>query len=420
MGDKYNAFQEMLQLLDRAAALLGLKQDDYITLKYPDRELKVSIPMKMDDGSVQVFEGYRVQHSGARGPYKGGIRYHENVDLDEIKALAAWMSLKSAVVNIPYGGAKGGVKVDATKLSKGELERLTRRYATLLYPIVGPHIDIPAPDINTNAEVMGWFMDTFSTLRGQLTPGVVTGKPVPIGGSLGRSDATGRGLTLITKEVLKKLGLSAESTRVAIQGAGNVGGTTAKFLHEEGFKIIALSDVSGGIFLEEGLDIPEIIDFLRAQRGRLLKDYQTPKLVRISNEELLRQNVEILIPAALENQITSKTAPHIQAKIVVEAANGPTTIRGDLILEENGIIAVPDILANSGGVIVSYFEWLQNLQSFSWEEEKVITRLENLLTKAFNEVWETAAEKGTSLRMGAYMLALDRIVTSAKMRGMSC
>jgi len=419
MSKNYNPYKAMLEVLDKAANMLGLEEQDYVHLKYPERELKVSIPVEMDDGSIQVFEGYRVQHSSVRGPYKGGIRYHQDVDMDEVKALAGWMSFKCAVVDIPFGGGKGGVRVDATKLSKKELERLTRKYTTLLYPIVGPEIDIPAPDVNTNAEVMGWFMDTYSTLRGQLSPGVVTGKPVPIGGSLGRAEATGRGVMFVTREIANKLHLPLKGARVAVQGAGNVGGTAAKLLYKEGCKVVALSDVSGGIYSEEGLNIEEIVDFLTAERGRLLKDYDAPGLVRISNEELLTSDVDILIPAALGNQITEEIAPRIKAKIIVEGANGPTTVGADKILEENGIVVVPDILANAGGVTVSYFEWVQNLQHFRWEEEEVNRRLENIMIKAFNDVWSTAEKAGTSLRMGAYMVAVDRIVTASKMRGIS-
>lgn len=419
MAKGYNPYQEMLEVLDQAAKKLGLEEKDYVQLKYPEREVKVAIPVEMDDGSIQVFEGYRVQHSSVRGPYKGGIRYHQNVDMDEVKALAAWMSFKCAVVDIPYGGGKGGVTVDATKLSKKELERLTRKYAALLYPVIGPEIDIPAPDVNTNAEVMGWFMDTYSTLRGHLSPGVVTGKPIPIGGSLGRGEATGRGVMLMVREICKKLHLPLKGAKVAVQGAGNVGGTAARLLHREGCKVVALSDVSGGIYSEDGLDMDEIMDFLTAQRGRLLKDYDAPNLTRISNEELLTQDVDILIPAALENQITEEIAPHIKARIVVEGANGPTTVGGDRVLEEKGVVVVPDILANSGGVTVSYFEWVQNLQSFRWEEEEINNRLENIMIKAFNEVWNKAVEAETTLRMGAYMVAVDRIVTASKMRGLS-
>ncbi|NLJ40629.1 MAG: Glu/Leu/Phe/Val dehydrogenase [Clostridiales bacterium] len=419
MDNGYNPYGEMLEVLDRAAGMLGLEEKDYIRLKYPEREMKVSIPMEMDDGSVEVFEGYRVQHSGVRGPYKGGIRFHQDVNMDEVKALAAWMSFKCAVVNIPYGGGKGGVAVDATKLTKRELERLTRKYVTLLYPIIGPKIDIPAPDVNTNPEIMGWFMDTYSTLKGQLTPGVVTGKPVPIGGSLGRGEATGRGIMLMVKEIAKKMSIPLKGAKVAVQGAGNVGGTAAKLLHREGCKIVALSDVSGGILLEDGLDMEEIVSFLTAERGRLLKDYDAPGLKRISNGELLTQGVDFLIPAALENQITGEIAPDIKARVVVEGANGPTTVNGDKILEERGIVVVPDILANSGGVTVSYFEWLQNLQSTSWEEEEINKRLENIMVKAFGSVWDTAVEACTTLRMGAYMVAVDRIVTASKLRGIS-
>jgi glutamate dehydrogenase (NAD(P)+) len=419
MVTKYNPYEEVLQILDKAAALLKLEKDDYVKLKYPDREIKVSLPVKMDDGSVRVFEGYRVQHSGVRGPYKGGFRYHQNVDLDEVKALAALMSFKCSLINIPYGGAKGGVAVDVTKLSKSELERLTRKYATLLYPFVGPQIDIPAPDVNTNAEIMGWFMDTYSTMAGHLTPGVVTGKPIHLGGSLGRNEATGRGVMLTTREICKKVGLPLKNATTAVQGAGNVGGTAALFLHRQGCKIVAISDVSGGIYHKDGLNMEEIYAFLTAKRGRLLKDYDAPNLERISNQELLLQDVDILIPAALENQITQEIAPQIKAKIIVEGANGPTTVNGDKILEENGVIVVPDILANSGGVAVSYFEWVQNLQYLSWDEDEVNHKLEILMVKAFNDVWDTAKEANTSLRMGAFMVAINRIVTASKSRGLS-
>lgn len=419
MSKKYNPYDEILTTLEQAAKKLGLKEDDYIQLKYPERELQVSVPVRMDDGSIKVFEGYRVQHSGARGPYKGGIRYHQNVDMDEIKALAVMMSLKCAVVDIPYGGGKGGVTVDATKLSNAELERLTRSFATRLFPIIGPHTDIPAPDVNTNGEVMAWFMDAYSTLSGYLTPGVVTGKPAQVGGSLGRRDATGRGIMLMTREIAKQVGLELKGARVAVQGAGNVGGTAAKFLKQAGCKVVALSDVSGGLYSDTGLDIEDIVTFLRARRGRTLAEYEGTNFERITNEELLSTEVDILIPAALENAITAETAPGTRTKIVVEAANGPTNSDGDRILEEKGVIVVPDILANAGGVIVSYFEWIQNLQYLKWDEEEINKKLENLMVKAFNDVWNTAEKAGTSLRMGAYMVAVDRIATASKLRGMA-
>jgi len=415
----YNPHEEIIKIIDRAAALLGLEEKDYIQLKYPERELKVSVPVRMDDGSIQVFEGYRVQHSGIRGPYKGGIRYHQKVDMDEVKALAAAMTFKCAVVDIPYGGGKGGVTVDATKLSKGELERLTRKYTALLYPIVGPHVDIPAPDVNTNEEVMAWFMDTYSLVNGQLTLGVVTGKPVPLGGSLGRREATGRGILLVAREIAKKMGLSLQGATVAVQGAGSVGGTAALLLHREGCKVVAISDVSGAIYSEKGLDMEAIITFLRAERGRLLKDYTAPDVARISNEQLLQLEVDILIPAALENAIHERNAPHVQAKIILEGANGPTTSAADAVLEEKGVTVVPDILTNAGGVVVSYFEWLQNLQAEKWDEDEINRKLEHIMVRSFHDVWNMAEKAETSLRMGAYMLALDRLVTASKLRGLT-
>lgn len=419
MSKDYNPHDEIMKTVDRAASLLGLEERDYIQLKYPERELKVSVPVRMDDGSIKVFEGYRVQHSGVRGPYKGGIRYHQSVDMDEVKALAAAMTFKCAVVDIPYGGGKGGITVDASKLSKGELERLTRKYTTLLYPIVGPHIDIPAPDVNTNHEVMAWFMDTYSVLNGQLTLGVVTGKPIPLGGSLGRREATGRGVLIIAREIAKKLGLKLPGSTVAVQGAGSVGGTAALLLHREGCKVVAIGDVSGTVYNENGLDVEEIVSFLRAERGRLLKDYDAPGLERISNEELLQLEVDILVPAALEKAIHEQNAPQIKAKIVLEGANGPTTSGADAILEEKGVTVVPDILTNAGGVVVSYFEWLQNLQSVKWDEDEINEKLENIMIKAFHGVWNMAEKAGASLRLGAYMLALDRLVTASKLRGLT-
>lgn len=419
MAGDYNPYDEMLKVLDDAAEKLGLKADDYIKLKYPEKELKVSIPVRMDDGSTKVFEGYRVQHSSVRGPYKGGIRYHQNVDVNEVKALAALMSLKCAVVNIPYGGGKGGVTVDPFQLSKGELERLTRSMVTQFFPIIGPTKDIPAPDVNTNAEIMGWFVDTYSTLKGELSPGVVTGKPIALGGSLGRAEATGRGIMFATREVAKKKGIDLKGARVAVQGAGNVGGVAAKLIHREGGIVVAISDVSGGIYKEDGLDIDEIISFLTAERGRLLKDYTVPGLKRISNDEILTQDVDILVPAALENQITEKNADKIKAKIIVEGANGPTTSAADVILAKRDITLVPDILANAGGVVVSYFEWVQNLQNFYWSEAKVNESLEDIMVNAFESVWETAQKHKVSMRVAAYMVSVDRIVTASKMKGMA-
>ena len=381
----YNPYENMIAVLEEAAGKLGLKPEEYETLKYPERELTVSIPVKMDDGTLKVFEGYRVQHNSARGPYKGGIRYHQNANPDEVKALAAWMSFKCAVVNIPYGGAKGGIKVDPGKLSRDELIRLTRRYTTRILPLIGPDQDIPAPDVNTNGEVMGWIMDTYSMFKGHSVPGVVTGKPVEIGGSIGRSEATGRGVTIIAEKCITDLGMDPQKQTYAVQGMENVGGTAAKILYDEGKKVIAVSDWSGGVMDQEGLDIPKILEFL-SDRSRCLKDYEAEGAEHITNEELLTCDCDILIPAALENQITEENAGAIQAKVIVEAANGPTTVEADKILEKRGILVVPDILANAGGVVVSYFEWVQNIQSMAWDLEEVNQTLKKIMMKAY--IWK--------------------------------
>ncbi|MDO4307413.1 MAG: Glu/Leu/Phe/Val dehydrogenase [Eubacteriales bacterium] len=417
MGNKaYNPYENMLSVLDQAAGKLGLARSDYETLRYPERELTVSIPVKMDNGEIKVFEGYRVQHNSSRGPYKGGIRYHQDSNLDEVKALSAWMSFKCAVVNIPYGGAKGGIKVDPRELSRDELIRLTRRYTTRILPIIGPDQDIPAPDVNTNGEVMGWIMDTYSMFKGHSVPGVVTGKPLEIGGSIGRPEATGRGVTIITLQCLKNMGLDADAQTYAIQGMGNVGGTAASIFYETGKKIVAVGDYSGGVYKEDGLNIPEILAFL-SDRKNCLKDYQAEGVAHITNDELLTCKCDVLIPAALENQITEENADRIQAKVIVEAANGPTTVEADEILNKKGIIVVPDILANAGGVVVSYFEWVQNIQSMAWDLDEVNKTLEKIMLKAYNDVDNMAKEKNSTMRMGAYMVAINRIVTAGKMRG---
>lgn len=412
----YNPYENMIAVLEQAADKLGLKQDEYETLKYPERELTVSIPVRMDDGTLKVFEGYRVQHNSARGPYKGGIRYHQNANPDEVKALAAWMSFKCAVANIPYGGAKGGIKVDPRQLSKDELIRLTRRYTTRILPLIGPDQDIPAPDVNTNGEVMGWIMDTYSMFKGHSVPGVVTGKPIEIGGSIGRAEATGRGVTIIAEKCLEDEGLDPKEQTYAIQGIGNVGGTAAAILYEEGKKVIAVSDWSGAVMKKDGLNIPEIREFL-SDRKNCLKDYNGEGAEHITNEELLTCDCTVLIPAALENQITEENAGDIKAKIVVEAANGPTTVEADKILEERGILVVPDILANAGGVVVSYFEWVQNIQSMAWELDEVNQMLKKVMLKAYNDVRTMSKEKDSTMRMGAYMVAINRITTAGKLRG---
>ncbi len=417
MSDTYNPYTDMLDSLEKAARLLGLEERDYAAMKYPERELKVSIPVEMDDGQIKVFEGYRVQHSTSRGPCKGGLRYHPEVNIDEVKALAAWMTFKCAVVNIPYGGAKGAVKVDPLTLSREELKRLTRRYTGMILPLIGPERDIPAPDVGTNAEIMGWIMDTYSMFKGYTVPGVVTGKPIEIGGSLGRREATGRGVMLVTRETLHRMGIPVLGTSVAVQGMGNVGSTTARLLQQEGCRIVAVSDVSGGVYKRTGLNIPEILDYLQDKPGNLLSGYDGDGTKHITNEGLLTMDVDILIPAALENQITLDIAPRIRAKIVVEAANGPTTNEADEVLQKQGVTVVPDILVNAGGVVVSYFEWIQNIQSLTWDEDEVNRTLEKIMIRAFNDVWNDAVSSKITLRMSAYKVAIARVAKAKKIRG---
>ena len=417
MENKVNPFQSFIATMERAAKMMELPEASYIRLKHCERELTVSIPVVMDDGSLKIFEGYRVQHCTERGPGKGGIRFHQDSDIDEVRALAAWMTFKCAVAGIPYGGAKGGVKVNPAELSKGELARLTRRYTAAIYPIIGPEKDIPAPDVNTNPEIMAWIMDTYSMLTGYVVNSVVTGKPIEIGGSLGRFEATGMGVMYITREILHKKNKEIAETRVAIQGFGNVGKNAALLLAQKGAKIVAVSDVSGGLHKETGLDIDAISDFLAANKGKMLADYSADGVKHISNEELLAVDTDVLIPAALENQITENNANDVKASIIVEAANGPLTPAADKILEERGITVVPDILANAGGVIVSYFEWVQNIQNLMWDKDEVYRTLEKLIIKAFNSVWEDTEEYHTSLRMGAYINALRKIASATEIRG---
>lgn len=412
----YNPYDNVLATVENAARILKYKPAEYESVKYPERELTVSVPVRMDDGSVKVFQGFRVQHSTVRGPAKGGIRYHQNVNKDEVKALSAWMTFKCAVADIPYGGGKGGIIVDPSTLSDGELQRLTRRFTSMIAPIIGPDKDIPAPDVGTNAEVMGWIMDTYSMLNGHSVPAVVTGKPIQLGGSQGRNEATGRGIMLNTLYICREKGIDIKNATVAVQGMGNVGSVSAKLLYEQGAKITAVSDVSGGIKKDGGLDIPSICKYL-STRGNTLDGYSENGITRISNKALLEEDVTVLIPAALENQINSENADRIKAEIIVEGANGPTTVEADEILDKKGITLVPDILANSGGVIVSYFEWVQNLQSLEWEEEEVNLKLAKKMNKAFIKVYNIARENNVSLRTGAYLIALKDVVETTTLRG---
>ncbi|HWR31394.1 MAG TPA: Glu/Leu/Phe/Val dehydrogenase [Negativicutes bacterium] len=416
MEKLYSPYQNMLEVLDDAAQKLGLAYNDYVTLRTPERELIVSVPVVMDDGHTEVFQGYRVQHSSTRGPCKGGIRFHHETNLDEVKALAAWMTWKCAVVNIPYGGAKGGITCDPTKLSEEELRKMTRRYTAMILPIIGPEKDVPAPDVNTDAQVMAWIMDTFSMLKGYAVPAIVTGKPLEIGGSLGRKEATGRGAMLTLRRLLEKLGQKPQGKTVAVQGFGNVGGIGAKLMQEQGFKIVGIGDAFGAIYKPDGIDVPAAIKYAE-KNNKSLQGYHENGLQVIGKDELLTLDVDVLFPAALENQINATNMDKIRAKIILEGANGPTTRDADKFLQEKGVVIVPDILTNAGGVIVSYFEWVQNLESFMWDEDYINQHLEKIMNKAFEEVWAIHQEKQVPLRTAAYMLALGRVVKAKKWRG---
>jgi glutamate dehydrogenase (NAD(P)+) len=403
--------------LDEVAEQLQLDPGIHAILRQPERELTVAVPVMMDDGHIEVFTGYRVQHSSARGPCKGGIRYHPEVDLNEARALAALMTWKCAVVDIPYGGAKGGVSCNPRQMSEAEVCRLTRRYTAMIMPILGPRRDIPAPDVNTNPQVMAWMADTVSMLEGSSVIEVVTGKPVALGGSLGRKEATGRGVAIIAREILKRLNRQATDTRVAVQGYGNVGSVAAGLLHAMGCPVVAISDVSGGWYNPRGLDIPAINAFMEAHPRSLLEEVSPPGADRISNDELLTSDVDLLVPAALEHQLRADNAPQVRARIIVEGANGPTTREADAILADRGVIVAPDILANAGGVVVSYLEWVQDLQRFFWEEEAVNQRLEAIMVRSMQEVWDFSETRRVPLRMGAYMLAVHRVATALQTRG---
>jgi glutamate dehydrogenase (NAD(P)+) len=377
----------------------------------PSREIKVYIPIKMDSGHIEVFEGYRVQHNFARGPAKGGIRYSPDVSLDEVKALSAWMTWKCAVVNVPFGGAKGGIICNPQQMSIGELERLTRRYTAELIDFIGPDKDVPAPDMNTNEQTMAWIMDTYSMHARHTVNAVVTGKPIGLGGSQGRREATGRGVLFCVNEAIKRFDLTPEKTTVVVQGSGNVGGIGAELMHERGYKVIAISDVSGGIHNSHGIDIPKALKYLRAT-----KSFDGLEGVeKIGNEEQLE--CDVLAPCATENQITKANAGRIKCKILAEGANGPTTSNADSILHEKGIFVIPDILANAGGVTVSYFEWVQDRMGFFWSEDEVNQRLEEKMVASFNEVVKYAQTHNVDMRTASYMLAIDRVAYDTRMRG---
>ena len=399
--------------LDNIAEILRLEPGLHQLLRQPKRELTVNFPVKMDDGSLQVFTGHRVQHNTGLGPTKGGIRYAPDVNLDEVRALAMWMTWKCAIVRLPYGGAKGAVAVDPRALSAGELERLTRRFTTEVSLLIGPERDIPAPDMGTNQQVMAWMMDTYSMDHGYTVTGVVTGKPPSIGGTEGRVEATGRGVTLMAGMACNKMGMDLTGSRVAVQGFGNVGSVAAKLLAREGAKVVAVSDVTGGLYNEHGLDL-EALEGHKLDQGGLAGVANGD---RVTNEELLELPVDILVPAAKEGQITEANADRIRAKLIIEGANGPTNPAADRILHEKGILLVPDVLANAGGVIVSYFEWVQDLQSFFWSEAEVNQRLEQIMSRAFGEVWSATEQYGTDMRLGAYAVGVSRVAEATRIRG---
>lgn len=411
--DEFNPFQAMAQRFAVASDHLGLDAGVRDVLRTPDREMTVAIPTLMDDGTTRVFIGYRVQHNFSRGPCKGGIRFAPDVNLDEVRALAAWMTWKCSVVDVPFGGGKGGVICDPRELSEDELERITRRYTTGIMDILGPDRDVPAPDINTNERTMAWIMDTYSMHVRRTTTAIVTGKPLSLGGSKGRTEATGRGVMISCREAMRTIGMRPEDARVVVQGSGNVGGIGAMLMHREGMRIVGISDMYCTVHNEHGLDIPAVLAHLREHKT--LQDYKEGDI--LPNSEQLELDCDVLVPAAVENQITSKNAERIKAKLIVEGANGPTTVLADKILEDRGIVVVPDILANAGGVTVSYFEWVQDRAGFFWTEEIVNSRLELVMTNAFQSVVETAKKYDVSLRIGAYILAVDRVAKVYKLRG---
>lgn len=410
-----SAFEVAKKQIDVVSEEMGLDPNLTKYLKRVERALIVTIPIKMDDGSLEIFEGYRVHHSTVRGPGKGGIRYSPEVNLDEVKALAIWMTWKCSLLNLPLGGAKGGVCVDPRKLSKNELERLTRRYTSEIINIIGPDIDIPAPDVNTNAQVMAWIMDTYSMNKGRSVPGVVTGKPIEIGGSVGREPATGMGLYFILEAMCEKLTFEMKSQKIVVQGFGNVGGTIADLLYKEGCKVMAVSDISGGLYFSEGLEIDKLLEWTR--EGNYLKDYTDKRYELITNDELLTIDCDVLIPAALENQITHKNANNIKSKIILEGANGPVTPKADRMLFEKGILVLPDILANSGGVCVSYFEYVQDIRAYFWELDRINKELKKIILRAFEEVYEVSKERNITLRTAAYVIAVTRIAKAIELRG---
>jgi glutamate dehydrogenase (NAD(P)+) len=408
-----NPFEEMMSRFDKAAELLDLEPGLYKVLRQAEKQIIVSIPVMMDNGQVDVYEGYRVLYNTSRGPAKGGIRFDMNVTLEEVKALAAWMTWKCAVVNIPFGGAKGGVRCDPLAMSEGELEKVTRRYTSGIINVLGPDSDVPAPDVNTNERVMAWVMDTYSMHVGHTTTAVVTGKPVELGGSLGRREATGRGCMIVTKEALQHLGMPVKGTTVAVQGFGNVGSVAAQLLAREGCKIVAIGDRSVSLYNASGIDIDDAIAYVKKHRS--LGGYTKADV--ISGADLLTLDVDVLLPAALENVITTRNAADVKARIICEGANGPTTAAADAILDENGVFVIPDILANAGGVTVSYFEWVQDRGGYFWPEDLVNERLETIMKRSFTDVLDLSRQRRVNMRTASYMLSISRVASVHRLRG---
>ncbi|OLE58020.1 MAG: amino acid dehydrogenase [Chloroflexi bacterium 13_1_20CM_2_59_7] len=413
LEQEINPWEAQAARFDLAAQKLNLDEGLWKVLRYPNREIIVHIPVAMDNGTLEVFTGFRVQHSIARGPAKGGIRYSPDVTLDEVRALASWMTWKCAVVNIPFGGAKGGVICDPHKMSMGELERMTRRYTAELFEFIGPEKDVPAPDINTNEQTMAWIMDTYSMHMRQTVTAVVTGKPINIGGSRGRREATGRGILVVCDEAIRKLGLNRESTRVIVQGFGNVGSNAANLMTEAGYKVIGIAEVDGGIYNKNGLDLTALLEY--RQRNGTIQGF--PGAEPFDAGELLVTDCEILIPAATENQLTSRNADRVKCRILAEGANGPTTAAADEILADKRVFVIPDILCNAGGVTTSYFEWVQDRQGYFWKESVVNEQLEHIMKTAFGDVVRYAETHGVNNRIAAYMLAIDRVAYTIRQRG---
>lgn len=412
----YNPYENMLHVLDKAAEVLGCPRNDYEFVRYPERELTVSIPVTMDDGHVEVFSGYRVQHSTARGAAKGGIRFHPQSDENEVKALAAWMTIKNAIGNIPYGGAKGGIKVDPHKLSKRELERLTRMYVRRIYPIIGPDQDVPAPDVNTNGQIMAWIADEYAALSGKWQPGVVTGKPLEVGGSLGRNEATGRGLLFTLETWCEKNHREMKDLTMVVQGFGNVGSVGSLLMHKEGVKIIAVGDINGTWKNPNGLDIEAMYVYANSH-GRSLKGYTEEGASFIPDSELFAQDVDVIFAAAMENQLNASTMEKVKAKLILEGANGPTDETADKYFEEHGIEVLPDVMSNVGGVVGSYFEWVQNRTGYYWTEDECNARLQKKMREAYEDVYALKEKYHVTYRLASYMLALQRVMAAQKLRG---